>query len=127
MAKTVLVVDDEPNMVLSLEFLMKDAGYEVRTASDGEAALAAVEESLPDLLLLDVVMPGRDGYDVCQTIRANPAWNDVRIVMLTAKSRAVDKRKGRELGADAYLTKPFSTDDLMAQVATVMKGTGGAP
>ncbi len=87
MAKSVLVVEDEPNIVivLSLEYVIKKAGYEVRVARDGEEALKAVEEAAPDLILLDVMIPKRDGYDVCQTIRANPAWNDVNIIMLTAR------------------------------------------
>lgn len=124
MAKSVLVVDDEPNMVLSLEFLMKDAGFEVRTAGDGAEALKAIEDRPPDLVLLDVVMPGRDGYDVCQTVRANAAWNGVRIIILSAKGRLVDIQKGKELGADAYLTKPFSTTDLTDRVAAVLQDGG---
>jgi DNA-binding response OmpR family regulator len=74
MANKILVVDDEPNIVLSLEFLMKQAGFQVRTASDGEAALAAVAAETPDLVLLDVMMPRKNGYEVCQAIRANPDW-----------------------------------------------------
>ena len=104
-----LVVEDEPNIVLSLEYVIKEAGYEVRVARDGEEALKAVEEAAPDLILLDVMIPKRDGYDVCQTIRANPAWNDVNIIMLTARGREVEREKGLALGADAYITKPFST------------------
>ena len=73
MARSILIVDDEPNIVLSLDFLMRQVGYEVRVARDGEAALKAMAEAAPDLVLLDVMMPKRDGYDVCQTIRANPA------------------------------------------------------
>lgn len=116
MARSVLVVDDEPNIVLSLEFLMKQVGYDVRVARDGEAALASVAENKPDLILLDVMMPKRDGYDVCQTIRANPDWKDIRIVMLTAKGRDVEREKGLALGADDYVTKPFSTRDVVERV-----------
>ena len=87
MAKSILVVEDEPNIVLSLQFLMKKAGFDVRVARDGEEALMAVEERAPDLILLDVMIPKRDGYDVCQTIRANPEWSDIVIIMLTAKGR----------------------------------------
>ncbi len=94
MVKTVLVVEDEPNIVLSLEYVIKKAGYEVRVARDGEEALKAVEEAAPDLILLDVMIPNRDGYDVCQTIRANPAWNDINIIMLTARGREVEREKG---------------------------------
>lgn len=116
MTKSVLVVDDEPNIVLSLEFLLKQAGFDVRVARDGDAALAAVQELPPDLILLDVMTPGRDGYEVCQTIRANPAWKNIRIIMLTAKSREVEQEKGLALGADDYVTKPFSTRDLVEKV-----------
>lgn len=116
MARSVLVVDDEPNIVVSLEFLMEQAGFEVRIAADGEAALKALEEKVPDLVLLDVMMPKRDGYDLCQMIRANPDWKDVRIIMLTAKGRDVEKEKGMALGADEYVTKPFSTRELVERV-----------
>lgn len=116
MTRTVLLVDDEPNIVLSLEFLIEQAGYRSRVARDGEAALKAIEESKPDLVLLDVMLPKRGGFDVCQTIRANPAWNDIRIVMLTAKGRDSEREKGLALGADAYITKPFSTREAMEQI-----------
>jgi DNA-binding response OmpR family regulator len=114
--KSVLVVDDEPNIVLSLEFLMKQAGYEVRVARDGDAALAAFRDRAPDLVLLDVMMPGKGGYELCQTIRANPAWDRTKVVMLTAKIREVEREKGIALGADEYVTKPFSTRELVDTV-----------
>ncbi|OAN48028.1 two-component system response regulator [Paramagnetospirillum marisnigri] len=113
MARSVLIVDDEPNIVISLEFLVRQAGFEPRIARDGDAALAAVAEKLPDLILLDVMMPKRDGYDVCQTIRANPAWASVRIIMLTARGREIDREKGFAMGVDDYVTKPFSTRDVV--------------
>lgn len=116
MKPSVLVVDDEPNIVVSLEFLMKQAGYDVRVARNGEEALKAVEERTPDLILLDVMMPKRNGYDVCQRVRADPRWHDVRIIMLTAKGRDVEREKGLALGADDYITKPFSTREVMACV-----------
>lgn len=116
MAYSVLVVDDEPNIVQSLEFLMTAAGFEVRVARDGDTALAAVAEQIPDLVLLDVMIPGRDGYEVCREIRANPDWRAVRIIMLTARGRQSERQKGIDLGADAYVTKPFSTRDLVEQV-----------
>ena len=125
MAKSVLVVEDEPNIVLSLEYVIKEAGYEVRVARDGEEALKAVEEAAPDLILLDVMIPKRDGYDVCQTIRANPAWNDVNIIMLTARGREVEREKGLALGADAYITKPFSTRELTDRLKRVL-GAGAS-
>lgn len=116
MAPSVLVVDDEPNIVLSLEFLLKQVGYEVRVARDGEQALESVAATPPGLVLLDVMMPKRDGYDVCQTIRANPDWVGIRIIMLTAKGRDVEREKGLALGADEYITKPFSTRDVVEKV-----------
>ncbi len=122
MAKRVLVVDDEPNIVLSLEFLMKREGYSVSTAADGEAALNAVEDNPPHLILLDINMPKRNGFDVCQKIRANPKYEDVKIIMLTAKGRDVDQEKGLALGADDYVTKPFSTQDVVAKVAELLSG-----
>lgn len=120
MPNTILLVDDEPNILLSLEFLMKRAGYEVRTAADGEAALQAVADSPPDLILLDVNMPKRNGFEVCQTIRANPAWKNVRIIMLTAKGRDVEREKGLSLGADGYITKPFATQDVVDTVHSIL-------
>lgn len=113
MAYSVLVVDDEPNIVESLEFLMTAAGFDVRIARDGDAALAAMDERPADLVLLDVMIPKRDGYEVCRAIRANPAWKDTRIIMLTARGRQSEQRRGIELGADLYVTKPFSTRDLV--------------
>ncbi len=117
MSKKVLIADDEPNIVVSLEFLMKQKGYEVRTVSNGEDALRAVGEFGPDLILLDVMMPRMSGYDVCQKVRENPAWQGIRIIMLSAKGRDVEVTKGMAVGADAYVTKPFSTRELIATVA----------
>ena len=116
MTQSILVADDEPSILLSLQFLLQKAGYEVRLAHNGEEVIQAVEQSTPDLLLLDAMMPQRDGYDVCQTIRANPRWAALPIIMLTAKSRDVERQKGMALGATDYITKPFSTRDLVATV-----------
>ncbi len=116
MAVEILIVDDAPNIVLSLEFLMNKEGFSVRSASDGEEALQAMAEKMPDLVLLDVMMPKRNGYDVCAAIRANPQWQAVRIIMLTAKGREVEQEKGLALGADDYVTKPFSTRELVIKV-----------
>jgi DNA-binding response OmpR family regulator len=121
-AKSILVVEDEPNIVLSLQFLMKKAGFDVRVASDGEEALNAVNDRAPDLILLDVMIPKRDGYDVCQTIRSNPDWKNIHIIMLTAKGRDVDREKGLALGANDYVTKPFSTRDLTDMVKAILEG-----
>ncbi|RMD60967.1 MAG: response regulator [Alphaproteobacteria bacterium] len=120
MTHTVLVVEDEPNIVDSLSFLMKQAGFEVLVARDGDAAIRMMRSRIPDLVLLDVMLPRRDGYDVCREIRAHPEWRDVRIIMLSAKGRDLDRRKGLELGADAYVTKPFSTRDIVARVRALL-------
>ena len=124
MANKILVVDDEPNIVLSLEFLINQAGFQVRTASDGEAALAAIATETPDLVLLDVMMPRKNGYEVCQAIRANPDWKGVRIIMLTAKGREVEREKGLALGADDYITKPFSTQEVVERVRELLAEAG---
>jgi DNA-binding response OmpR family regulator len=116
----VLIADDEPNIVISLEFLMKRAGYEVSIARDGQEALDAIDRERPDLVLLDVMMPRRDGFEVLQAVRANEALASTRIVMLTARGRDTDVAKGEALGADAYMTKPFSTQELVAKVAEVL-------
>ncbi|MBC8317324.1 MAG: response regulator [Desulfobulbaceae bacterium] len=122
MAKNVLVVDDEPNIVLSLKFLITQEGFEVRTAGSGEEALQALAEQVPDLILLDVMMPKPDGYEVCQKIRATPEWKDIPVIMLTAKGRDVEKEKGFAMGADDYITKPFSTKELVSKVLDILKG-----
>lgn len=122
MTKKVLIVDDEPNIVMSLEFLMKKAGFEVAVATDGEEALAQVAKLSPDLVLLDVMMPKKSGYEVCEALRADPARAGMKVVMLTAKGRETEVAKGMALGADAYVTKPFSTKDLVAQVASLLGG-----
>jgi DNA-binding response OmpR family regulator len=116
----ILVADDEPNIVISLEFLMKQAGFDVRAVEDGDAALAAIAADPPDLVLLDVMMPKKGGYEVCQTVRANPNWNSVKIIMLTAKGRDVEREKGLALGADDYITKPFATRDLVDKVRELL-------
>jgi DNA-binding response OmpR family regulator len=114
--KTILIADDEPNIVISLEYLLQREGYRVEVARDGDEALQAFHRQVPDLVLLDVMMPRLSGYDVCQKIRENAAWSGTRIVMLTARGREIEVAKGLALGADAYVTKPFSTQDLLTQV-----------
>lgn len=121
MPKKVLIVDDEPNIVLSLEFLMEEAGYHVRSVRDGREALDAVRQEVPDLILLDIMLPKLDGYEVCREIRANAAWNDIRIIMLTAKGREVDQEKGIAFGADEYITKPFSTREVVERVKNILE------
>jgi DNA-binding response OmpR family regulator len=123
MASRVLIADDEPNIVISLEFLMKQRGYETRVARDGDEALTEVESFRPDLVLLDVMLPRRNGFEVCQKLRAD-GWTDLRIVMLTAKGRDIEIEKGLALGADAYVTKPFSTGELVERVAGLLEAGG---
>ncbi|MGQ7262761.1 response regulator transcription factor [Vreelandella sp. V005] len=116
----VLVVDDEPNIVLSLEFLMEQAGFEVVTAEDGEQALAQVTDSQPDLLLLDISLPGISGFDVLERLRSEEATSKLAIIMLTAHGRDVEREKGMALGADDYITKPFSTQALVEKVKKLL-------
>ncbi len=120
MAKRVLVVDDEPNIVMSLRFLMEREGFEVEVATTGKEALAALDRRPADLVLLDVMMPELDGFEVCQRIRNHPAWRNTKIVMLTAKGRDLERDKGLALGADDYVTKPFSTRELVARVKEML-------
>lgn len=123
MTAKVLIVDDEPNIVISLQFLMKKGGFETSVARDGDEALLEVERFRPDLVLLDVMMPGRDGYEVCQQLRSS-GWNDLKIVILTAKGREAEVTKGLAVGADAYVTKPFSTSELVETVTRLLGGGG---
>ena len=116
MSKKVLIADDEPSIVAAVEFLLQREGYDVRVARDGEEALRLVEASPPDLVLLDVMMPGKSGYEVCARLRERPEWRDLKIIMLSAKGRDAEVTKGLSLGADVYITKPFSTRDLMAKI-----------
>jgi DNA-binding response OmpR family regulator len=120
MGKRILIADDEPNIVVSLEFLMKQRGYVVKVAHTGEEALRAVSDFAPDLILLDVMMPRMSGYDLCQRVRENPAWQGIKIIMLSAKGRDIEVTKGIAVGADAYVTKPFSTRDLVAKVLELL-------
>ena len=123
MSQRILIADDEPNIVISLEFLMKREGFDVQVAMDGEAALQAIAAQLPDLILLDVMLPKLNGFEVCQQIRANPQWQSLKVLMLTAKGRDTEVSKGLALGANAYMTKPFSTRELVAQVRQLLGST----
>ena len=120
MSHKILIVDDEPNIVISLEFLMKKEGFEVAVAGDGEEALTKAAAFAPDLILLDVMMPKKSGFEVCEALRSDPARAGLLIVMLTAKGRDTEVAKGLALGADAYVTKPFSTKDLLAKVKDML-------
>ncbi|MGM0521774.1 MAG: response regulator transcription factor [Pseudomonadota bacterium] len=118
----VLVVDDEPNIVLSLEFLMEQAGFQVTTAEDGEQALESVKNAQPDLILLDISLPGISGFDVLEQLRGQPDTASLPIIMLTAHGREVEREKGMALGADDYITKPFSTQTLVEKVKALLDG-----
>ena len=120
MPHRVLIVDDEPNIVTSLEFLMRLGEYEVRVAGNGDEALRLVESFVPDVVLLDVMMPQRSGFEVCRKIRQNPELSGVKIVMLTARGRDAERDRGLSLGANAYVTKPFSTKELMSTVRDLL-------
>jgi DNA-binding response OmpR family regulator len=123
MAKRILIVDDEPNIVISLEWLMKSEGFETLVVGDGEGALAAVAQNAPDLVILDVMLPSMNGFEVCRRIRAERRWDGIKILMLSAKGRGTEVAKGLGLGADAYVTKPFSTRELVAQVKQLLGGS----
>jgi two-component system alkaline phosphatase synthesis response regulator PhoP len=116
----ILIVDDEPNILISLEFLMKREGYAVQVARDGQEALDVMVVDTPDLVLLDVMMPVKTGFDVCHEMRASEALRHVPVLMLTAKGRETDVAKGLALGADAYMTKPFSTRELVQKVQALL-------
>jgi DNA-binding response OmpR family regulator len=120
MSKRILIVDDEPNIVISLEFLMMREGHAVHVARDGEAGLVAVREHRPDLVVLDVMMPKLDGFSVLASIRADPDLAHTRVLMLTAKGREAEREKGLALGADAYMPKPFSTRELVDKVKELL-------
>ena len=118
----ILIADDEPNILISLEYLMKRAGYEVHVARDGQEALDALRRERPRLILLDVMMPKKSGFEVCQELRADEAIKDTLVLMLTAKGRETDVAKGMGVGANAYVTKPFSTRELVQKVSELLEG-----
>jgi two-component system alkaline phosphatase synthesis response regulator PhoP len=125
MSATILIADDEPNILISLEYLMKREGYVVHVARDGQEALDALRREKPRLVLLDVMMPRKSGFEVCQEMRADEAIRDTLVLMLTAKGRDTDVAKGMGVGADAYMTKPFSTKELVQKVRQMLGGEGG--
>jgi two-component system alkaline phosphatase synthesis response regulator PhoP len=125
MTKKILIADDEPNIVTALEFLLQRNGYEVHVARNGEEALKLVEDCNPDLVLLDVMMPVRSGYDVCTRIRERADWRHIKIIMVSSKGRDAEVNKGLSIGADHYITKPFSTQELVAKINGLL-GVGAA-
>jgi DNA-binding response OmpR family regulator len=120
-AKRVLIAEDEPSIVVSLEFLFCQAGYEVHLATRGDEALNALYSVRPHLLLLDLMLPLVDGFEICRQVRADPELRATRIVVLSAKGRSSEIERGLALGADAYLTKPFGTHELMATVRALLE------
>ncbi|MGD9044986.1 MAG: response regulator [Desulfobacterales bacterium] len=121
MPKEILIVDDEPSVVVALQFLMQQQGYHVLVAETGEDALDLIYKYKPDLVILDIMLPGIDGYEVCEIVRLNPDYRKVKIFFLTARRDEVEIAKGLALGADAYITKPFSNDKLVAAVNEVLE------
>ena len=121
LSKTILIADDEPNIVAALEFLLQRQGYDVHVARNGEEALTMVETCAPDLVLLDVMMPVRSGYEVCRRIRERADWRHIKIIMLSAKGREAEVSKGLAIGADLYVVKPFSTAELLNQIKELLK------
>jgi two-component system alkaline phosphatase synthesis response regulator PhoP len=124
MAKKILVVDDEPNIVIPIQFLMQQNGYEVAVVSNGKEALAAMNRECPDLVLLDIMMPILDGFEVCQKIREKPEWQAVKIILVTAMGREANIEKGLSLGADAYVLKPFSNAEIVDKVRKLLETDG---
>jgi DNA-binding response OmpR family regulator len=123
MPKEILIVDDEPSIVVPIQFLMEQQGYSVLVAENGEDALDAIYKYKPDLILLDIMLPRIDGYEVCEIVRLNPEYRDIKIIFLTAKGREVEIAKGLALGANAYITKPFSNTELVAKVKELLDHT----
>lgn len=120
MPDTILIVDDEPNIVVPLQFLMEQNGYRVIVASTGEEAIETILKYDIDLILLDIMLPGIDGFEVCEIVRLNPEWRNTKIIFLTAKGRDVDVAKGMVLGADSYITKPFSNSEIVNSVKKLL-------
>ncbi len=123
MAKQILIVDDEPNIVVPIQFLLEQQGYSVLIAERGEDALDLIYQHKPDLVLLDIMLPGIDGYEVCEIVRLNPNYRNVKMIFLTAKGREVDIAKGMALGADDYITKPYTNTELMTKLEAVLETT----
>jgi len=118
--KKILVVDDEPNVVRTLTFVLKKEGYDVSSAGNGEEALSRVHESKPDMMFLDVMMPKKNGYEVCQELKSNSGSSDIHIIMLSAKGQEADREKALTLGADEFMTKPFSPLGVVERVKALL-------
>lgn len=120
MASRILIADNEANLLMSLEYLMQRQGFGVSLARDGIEAMTAIRQQSPDLVIVDAMMPGQSGFEICQQVRADPELRPIPIVMLSAKARETDIAKGMALGADAYVVKPFSTNELLDQVCGLL-------
>lgn len=124
MRKKILIAEDEASILVSLEFLMRNAGYEVLSATRGDEVLPGIRDFAPDLIILDVMLPRRNGFELCRDIRANADWSNIKIVILSAKGREVEMQRGLDAGADAYLTKPFATSELRERVRQLIDNSG---
>ncbi len=122
MAKKILVVDDERDLVETITFRLEAAGYEVSSAFDGQEGLEKAREIKPDLILLDVMMPKMDGYQVCRMLKFDDDYKNIPIIMLTARGQEQDKKTGGDVGADDYITKPFDSKDLLARIQKMLGG-----
>jgi DNA-binding response OmpR family regulator len=114
--KKILIVDDEPNILMSLEFLMKKEGYEVFIARNGREAIDILNKEMPDALILDIMMPEVDGLEVCELVKSNEETQHIKVIFLTAKAKDSDIEKGYAAGADLYLNKPFATKELVKKI-----------
>jgi two-component system alkaline phosphatase synthesis response regulator PhoP len=123
MDQKIIVVDDEPSIVIPLEFLMQQNGYDVLVAQSGEEAVELIGKNIPNLVLLDIMLPGIDGFEVCEIIRLNPRWKKIKVIFLTARKSELDMAKGLKLGADDYITKPFSNATLVEKVKGLLSGS----
>ena len=119
--KKILIVDDEPSIVLSLDYLMRKNGFNPFIARNGEEALTIVDKEKPELIILDIMMPGIDGYQVCEKLKTNPLTSSIKIIFLSAKSGKEAIEKGMSVGADMYLTKPFNTKQIMQEVVKLLQ------
>ena len=123
MPKKILIVDDEPSIIVPVQFLMEQNGYDVLVAFSGEEAMEIIAEKEVDLILLDIMLPVIDGFEVCQRVRENPQWNKIKIILLTALGSDANMEKGIALGADAYITKPFSNVDIVEKVKELLENS----
>ena len=120
MSKEILIVEDEPGVMAAIRFLMEQQGYNVSVAEKGEDALDLISTNKPHLVLLDIMLPGMSGWEVCETIRSNPEYRNVKIAFLTARRDEAEIARGLDMGADAYITKPFNNDQLIARVKALL-------